>query len=99
MTYNSPTRQASWPRSAHGGTAVEVDTGLRQYMLRAYNFMAGGLAVTGVAAAAAVAMGSDRLGEVGDGMVHVALGYVRATASVEMTAHHLKCYPCRRNKP
>jgi uncharacterized protein len=57
MTYNSPTRRESWPRSAYGGTAVEVDAGLRQYMLRVYNFMAGGLAVTGVVAAAAVATG------------------------------------------
>ena len=57
MTYNSPTGRESWRRSAYGGTAVEVDAGLRQYMLRVYNFMAGGLAVTGVVAAAAVATG------------------------------------------
>jgi uncharacterized protein len=32
------------------GTAVEIDVGLRQYMLRVYNYMAGGVAVTGVIA-------------------------------------------------
>jgi len=30
--------------------AAEIDVGLRQYMLRVYNYMAGGLALTGVAA-------------------------------------------------
>src|SRR5262245_30511963 len=31
-------------------TAVEIDAGLRQYMLRVYNYMAGGVALTGIVA-------------------------------------------------
>ena len=31
-------------------TAAEIDVGLRQYMLRVYNYMTGGLAVTGIVA-------------------------------------------------
>jgi FtsH-binding integral membrane protein len=37
--------------------AVEVDAGLRQYMLRVYNYMAGGLVLTGAVAYAAAAGG------------------------------------------
>ena len=41
-------------RYAHGGTAartdVAVDEGLRAYMLRVYNYMAAGIALTGVVA-------------------------------------------------
>jgi FtsH-binding integral membrane protein len=36
---------------------VEIDVGLRQYMLRVYNYMAGGLAVTGVVAYGAIVLG------------------------------------------
>ena len=36
---------------------VGIDAGLRQYMLRIYNYMAGGLALTGVVAYAAAASG------------------------------------------
>ena len=31
-------------------TAAEIDVGLREYMLRVYNYMVGGLAVTGLVA-------------------------------------------------
>lgn len=37
--------------------AAEIDFGLRQHMVRVYNFMAAGLAVTGVVAYAAIATG------------------------------------------
>jgi uncharacterized protein len=57
MTYNSPDTRNSWPRSSYGGTAADVDVGLREYMLRVYNFMAGGLAVTGAVAYLSVATG------------------------------------------
>ena len=33
---------------------VDIDVGLRQYMLRVYNYMAGGLALTGIVAYFAV---------------------------------------------
>jgi uncharacterized protein len=47
------------PSRAYGaGTrAIEVDVGLRRYMLQVYNFMAAGLGVTGFVAYAAVATG------------------------------------------
>jgi len=35
---------------ARATTAAEIDVGLRQYMLRVYNYMTGGLAVTGIVA-------------------------------------------------
>jgi FtsH-binding integral membrane protein len=57
MAYNSPGTREPWPRSAYGGAGVEIDLGLRQYMLRVYNFMAGGLALTGLVAYVAVATG------------------------------------------
>lgn len=38
-------------------TPTAIDAGLRQYMLRVYNYMAGGLALTGVVAYAAAAGG------------------------------------------
>jgi uncharacterized protein len=46
MAYDSGNR---WAARATGAQA-DVDVGLRQYMLRVYNYMAGGLAVTGVIA-------------------------------------------------
>jgi uncharacterized protein len=60
MSYNSPVNRNSWARPAHGlasDVELELDLGLRRYMLRVYNFMAGGLLVTGLVAYAAVATG------------------------------------------
>jgi uncharacterized protein len=56
MSYNSPVDRNSWDRPG-SATDVELDLGLRQYMLRVYNFMAGGLLVTGLVAYAAVTTG------------------------------------------
>jgi uncharacterized protein len=56
MSYNSPVDRNSWDRPGLA-TDVELDLGLRQYMLRVYNFMAGGLLVTGLVAYAAVTTG------------------------------------------
>jgi FtsH-binding integral membrane protein len=53
MSYDQGSRWAS--RGA--ATQVGVDAGLRQYMLRVYNYMAAGLALTGVVAYGAVASG------------------------------------------
>jgi FtsH-binding integral membrane protein len=58
MSYNSPLKRDSWSRPAYGaGVGVAIDVGLRRYMLRVYNFMAAGLALTGLVAYAAVATG------------------------------------------
>jgi FtsH-binding integral membrane protein len=57
MSYNSPLDRGSWSRPAYSGARVGVDFGLRQYMLRVYNFMAAGLGLTGLVAYAAVATG------------------------------------------
>ena len=58
MSYNSPPNRGSWSRRAYSsGARVGVDLGLRQYMLRVYNFMAAGLGLTGLVAYAAVATG------------------------------------------
>ena len=46
MSYNSGDR---WTARATS-TQVDIDVGLRQYMLRVYNYMAGGLALTGIIA-------------------------------------------------
>jgi hypothetical protein len=43
--------------TARPGALAEVDTGLRQYMLRVYNYMGAGLALTGLVAYAAAASG------------------------------------------
>ena len=53
MSYDSGNRWAV--RSAMPG--VDIDVGLRQYMLRIYNYMASGLALTGIVAYAAAASG------------------------------------------
>ena len=45
------------PLTAPLSRGVDVDVGLRQYMLRVYNFMAAGLGLTGLVAYAAVATG------------------------------------------
>ena len=59
MSYDPRFDQNSWPRPAYGGAGpgVDVDLGLRRYMLQVYNFMAAGLGVTGLVAYAAVATG------------------------------------------
>ncbi len=48
MSYDPTNR---WSASANASTAqIGVDAGLRSYMLRVYNYMAGGLALTGLVA-------------------------------------------------
>jgi FtsH-binding integral membrane protein len=51
----------SQPRWTVGstGTQVGIDVGLRDYMLRVYNYMASGLALTGIVAYVAAAGGAD----------------------------------------
>ena len=57
MSYNSPFDHNAGPSGNYAGPAEEIDLGLRQHMVRVYNFMAAGLAVTGVVAYAAIATG------------------------------------------
>ena len=57
MSYNTPLDRGSFQRTAYSADAREIDVGLRQYMLRVYNFMASGLGLTGLVAYAAVATG------------------------------------------
>ena len=58
MSYNSPANRNSWGRPADGSAGeVVIDLGLRQYMLRVYNFMTAGLSLTGLVAYAASATG------------------------------------------
>ena len=40
------TQRNAWPNAA--ANSAEIDAGLRQHMLRVYNYMAGGLALTGL---------------------------------------------------
>ncbi|HZB93929.1 MAG TPA: Bax inhibitor-1/YccA family protein [Stellaceae bacterium] len=54
MAYDPGNR---WTARSAAVSEVEVDVGLRQFMLRVYNYMAGGLALTGVVAYAAVTTG------------------------------------------
>ena len=55
MSYDSNNR---WSASANTAIPqVGLDVGLRNYMLRVYNYMAGGLAITGVIAYFAAASG------------------------------------------
>jgi FtsH-binding integral membrane protein len=58
MSYDSGNRWTDnrWAAGA-AGAQIGVDAGLRQYMLRIYNYMAGGLALTGVVAYLAAASG------------------------------------------
>src|SRR6267142_6032001 len=57
MTYD-PTRTGNrWTRPAHGPASVDIDVGLRQYMLRVYNYMAAGLTISGLVAYLAGATG------------------------------------------
>jgi uncharacterized protein len=58
VSHNSPVNDESWGRPATGfAMNLETDLGLREYMLRVYNFMAAGLSLTGLVAYAAVATG------------------------------------------
>lgn len=57
MSYNSPLDRDTLPRPSYSSGLAEIDAGLRQYMLRVYNFMAGGLGLTGLVAYGAVATG------------------------------------------
>ena len=58
MTYDPRGVGNRWPRPAYGGPeTVDIDIGLRQYMLRVYNFMAAGLAISGLVAYLAVTTG------------------------------------------
>ncbi|MDB5410727.1 MAG: rane protein [Rhodospirillales bacterium] len=57
MAYQFPGTQQPRSQPAYGTTGVDIDIGLRQYMLRVYNFMAAGLALTGLVAYGAVATG------------------------------------------
>src|SRR5947207_14690158 len=59
MSYDPRFDQSSWRRPAHGAAVpgMDVDVGLRRYMLQVYNFMAAGLGVTGLVAYGAVTTG------------------------------------------
>ncbi len=57
MSYNTPSTGKPWLRPTADNAGAAIDAGLRQYMLRVYNFMAGGLALTGLMAYGAVATG------------------------------------------
>jgi uncharacterized protein len=57
MSYNSPFGRDAVRRSFDRSGLTEIDTGLRQYMLRVYNFMAAGLGLTGLVAYGAAASG------------------------------------------
>src|SRR3954470_4925248 len=59
MSYDPRLNRSSWSRPSYSAAAPrgDIDLGLRQYMLRVYNFMAAGLAVTGLVAYGAVATG------------------------------------------
>ena len=52
-------QQPRWTVRPAAGAQVEIDVGLRDYMLRIYNYMASGLALTGIVAYAAAAGGAD----------------------------------------
>src|SRR5437764_436552 len=59
MSYDPRFDQGSWRRSTYSAAVpgIDVDVGLRRYMLQVYNFMAAGLGVTGLVAYGAVATG------------------------------------------
>jgi uncharacterized protein len=54
MSYDQGSR---WTTRSTAVPQVDIDVGLRQYMLRVYNYMAGGLALTGIVAYLAAASG------------------------------------------
>jgi len=49
--------QPRWTVRPAAGAQADIDVGLRQYMLRIYNYMASGLALTGIVAYVAAASG------------------------------------------
>src|SRR5579871_6538485 len=49
--------QPRWTVRPATGVGVDIDVGLRDYMLRIYNYMASGLALTGIVAYVAAASG------------------------------------------
>ena len=58
MTYEPPGFGSRQVPPLYGpATAAEIDAGLRQYMVRVYNYMAGGLAISGLVAYLAVSTG------------------------------------------
>jgi uncharacterized protein len=57
MTYDPNSTGNRWTHPAHRASAVDIDVGLRQYMLRIYNYMAAGLAISGLVAYLAMATG------------------------------------------
>jgi FtsH-binding integral membrane protein len=58
MTYEPPGSGNRWLPPRYGPvTAPEIDAGLRQYMVRVYNYMAGGLGISGLVAYLAVSTG------------------------------------------
>jgi uncharacterized protein len=52
-------QQPRWTVRPAAGAQVDIDVGLRDYMLRIYNYMASGLALTGIVAYAAAYGGYD----------------------------------------
>ena len=51
MTYDPTGTGNRWPRPAYGRPGTrDIDIGLRQYILRVYNFMAAGLSISGLVA-------------------------------------------------
>lgn len=58
MTYEPPGPGSHWMPGRYGPvTTAEIDAGLRQYMVRVYNYMAGGLAISGLVAYLAASTG------------------------------------------
>jgi len=57
MSDNSRFDQSVAPPGIYAGPAAAIDVGLRRHMVQVYNFMAAGLALTGIVAYAAVATG------------------------------------------
>jgi FtsH-binding integral membrane protein len=58
MTYEPPGPGTYWRRPRYGpAIAAEIDAGLRQFMVRVYTYMAGGLAISGLVAYVAVSTG------------------------------------------
>jgi len=51
--------QPGWNVRPAGGVQADIDVGLRDYMLRVYNYMASGLALTGIVAYVAAAGGAN----------------------------------------
>jgi FtsH-binding integral membrane protein len=56
--YDSRGRPVHHRTVGSAGSAAAIDAGLRNYMIRIYTYMAGGLAVTAIAAYVAASSGS-----------------------------------------